>query len=139
MLHFEVELAMATGAFAETGSLIVPARYLIGVPFTNHSSEPNTIHFSATGRWSWRFGEITTPAGESNSCRIYGVCPMNRKNIGALIVRPRTRYRYVGNSIQLNLRGGETVHFLMNDAAYSYKDNEGFVEINWTKLPSITP
>ena len=57
-----------------------------------------------------------------------------RAPLGALIIRGEDRQckAAYGSKGSFELRPGETVYFLMNDVPELYKDNNGYIDIDWS-------
>lgn len=125
-------LSISSFAAVERGYFEVSARNPFGVPFNNKHDAPIVINLAPSGQWGYLPGTRVGATGDATDpCYYYGVCPIGWAPAGALVVRQRGEFSYIGAGIDLAIQPGETVYFLMNDAGAAFGDNSGSLGIHW--------
>lgn len=122
------------------GNIDVEASSPQGTLFTNERSSIETYNFFAQGEWSYnqKLGLLHNPGGHPEYQKATDDYKLPGFPEGALIVRRKDVYEFIGTEAKLILQPNERIYFTINDATDkasdfdSYSDNSGTLTVEWS-------
>lgn len=101
--------------------------------FENRSDQAATFVFKAQGQWSFApAAQLFGPAGVNAPAPTGYVLP-GANSFELVAKRGDKTYTHVGDGVELTLKPGEVISFVMNDLAGGLADNRGSIKVEWTK------
>jgi hypothetical protein len=118
-----------TAPTGNTNPFTVQAADEVGTAFTVPAGKTQCT-FNATGTWKWDVPSAAVTADGIPSADYRFRIPTGNA-FGLILQRENSAFEHVGSSRMVDVTGGETIRFLMNDAPNS-GGNSGELSVSWS-------